>query len=68
MSDQSAPSELATTDVAWQALLQNSRPTLTHFDAGAGATYAGGGLCDRGGWWPEVGSGIGIRELALLLL
>lgn len=42
MSAQSAPSEVAHTDVAWHALLQNSSPTLTHLEAGAGGTYAGG--------------------------
>lgn len=42
MSAQSAPSDVATTDVAWHAPLQNSRPTLTHLEAGAGAMYGGG--------------------------
>jgi hypothetical protein len=41
--DQSAPSCVAQTDDAWQALLQNSSPTLTHLDAGGGV-YAGGAV------------------------
>ena len=46
---QSAPSEVAQTDVAWHALLQNSSPTFTHLDAGAGGTYAGGAAPRRSG-------------------
>lgn len=66
--DQSAPSEFATTDVAWQALLQNSRPTLTHLEAGVGGgTYAGGGprscRCDASevGWVDAICAGGTLR-------
>lgn len=48
MRAQSAPSEVATTEVAWQAPLQNSRPTFTHLEAGAGGMYGGGGLRTSG--------------------
>lgn len=41
MTAQSAPSCVAHTEAAWQALLVNSKPTLTHLDATGGA-YGGG--------------------------
>jgi len=43
--DQSAPSWVAHTEAAWHALLVNSRPTLTHFDA-TGGEYGGGEVYD----------------------
>lgn len=66
---QSAPSELATTEVAWHAPLQNSRPTLTHLEAGAGGMYGGGGPRGRESV-PALGVGakVGAADAAGLTL